>query len=196
MVEGTIREAGALDPVVVFVTAFDEHAVRAFDAHALDYLLKPYTDGRFDEALRRAAEHLDRARLAAHHARLDGVLEGADPAPAPAGRLVYKDGTHYGVLALEELEWAEAQDVYVNLHTVDGDVLVREPLYALAERLGDPRFLRVHRSALVNADYVVRVVPERQGRATLHLKSGAAVPMSRTYREGVMAMLRDGLDVG
>lgn len=191
------RGAGGVDPVVVFVTAYDEHAVRAFDERALDYLLKPYSDDRFDEALARAVEHLDRARLAKHRAALAGLTDPAGPASAPAStdRFVYKDGTHYGLLDPTEIEWAEAQDVYVCLHTAGGaDVLIREPLYSVEERLPAGAFVRVHRSALVNVDRVVRVVPARQGRATLHMAGGDEVPMSRTYREDVMAVLRDGLE--
>lgn len=187
------RGAGGVDPVVVFVTAYNEHAVRAFDERALDYLLKPYSDDRFDEALARAVEHLDRARLAEHRAALT-ELAGPAGAPPSTDRFVYKDGTHYGLLDPAEVVWAEAQDVYVCLHIAGGArVLIREPLYSVEERLPAGAFVRVHRSAIVNVDRVTRVVPGRQGRATLVMDGGAEVPMSRTYREAVMDLLQGGL---
>ena len=189
-----VREAGGADPVVVFVTAYDEYATRAFDEAALDYLVKPIRAARFRTALARAREHVEREQIADHHRRLGALLDDRDPdAPAETQRFVYKDGTHYGLLDPAEIRWAEAQDVYVCLHADRGEVLVREPLYSVEERLGGPPFVRVHRSAVVNVDRVRRVVPGRQGRATLHLDGGAEVAMSRTYRDAVMAVLEGGL---
>lgn len=191
------REAEGVDPVVVFATAFDEHAARAFDEQALDYLVKPFKASRFRQALARAREQLELGQLAEHRARLKTLLDGHDAEDTShPRRLVYKDGTHYGLLDHDEIEWAEAQDVYVNLHTARGNVLVREPLYSVEERLGGSPFVRVHRSAVVNMDRVVRVVPGRQGRATLHLAGGDEVPMSRTYREAVHDALRGRPDGG
>jgi two-component system LytT family response regulator len=189
-----LREAGRAIPVVIFATAFDEHAARAFDERALDYLVKPFKPERFRESVARAREHLQRERLAEHHQRLDALLDGRLAGGAgEVRRFVYKDGSHYGLLDPEEIAWAEAQDVYVNLHTARGEILVREPLYSIEERLGGAPFVRTHRSYIVNVDHVARVVPGAQGRATLHLDGGGEVPMSRSYRERVLEVIRDGM---
>ena len=192
-----IREGtgeGEAMPVVVFATAFDEHAVRAFDERALDYLVKPFKPARFREAVARAREHLERERRAEHQESLGALLDSRSEAhPAEPRRFVYKDGTHYGLLDPGEIVWAEAQDVYVALHTDRRDILIREPLYRVEERLGGAPFVRVHRSSVVNADRVARVVPGRQGRATLVMDGGAEVAMSRTYREAVMGVIQGGL---
>lgn len=183
-----LRASETPTPAVIFVTAFDTYAVRAFDAHALDYLLKPFADDRFEEALDRAVRHLDRERLAAHHARLGHAVGAEAPAPL-ADRLVVKEGTHYAVVDPADILWLEAQDVYVCLHTDDGDPLIREPLYQVHERLGSDRFVRVHRSAVVNGARIARLVPGSQGRATLHLDDGTEVPVSRTHRSAVHEVL-------
>ncbi|MEO0560336.1 MAG: LytTR family DNA-binding domain-containing protein [Bacteroidota bacterium] len=184
-----LRASTTPTPAIVFVTAFDTYAVRAFDAHALDYLLKPYSDERFDEAMHRATHHLDNERLAAHEARV-GEAVGSQAPPPLANRLIVKEGTHYGVIDPGEIVWVEAQDVYVCLHTTDGDRLIREPLYQVHERLGSDPFIRTHRSAVVNGSRIARLVPGSQGRATLHLDDGTEVPVSRTYRPAINELVK------
>ncbi|MEM0964330.1 MAG: LytTR family DNA-binding domain-containing protein [Bacteroidota bacterium] len=182
-----LRASDLATPAVVFVTAFDTYAVQAFDAHALDYLLKPYTDERFGEALDRALCHLDREHLAQHHAQLADVLHETEAA-LPT-RLVVKEGTQVAVVDPDGLVWAEAQDVYVNLHTDEGDVIVRQRLYQIHDRLDPECFVRAHRSAVVNGTRIVRLVPGNQGRATLHMDDGSEVPVSRSCRADVNALL-------
>ncbi len=176
-------------PAVIFVTAHDEYAVRAFEANALDYLTKPFENARFEVALDRALRHLERERIVEHHERLSAAVGATPPGALSAERLCVKEGTHYVVIDPDTLVWAEAQDVYVVLHTDDGDRLVRERLYQIHERLDTEQFVRAHRSAVVNGRRVTRLVPGRQGRATLVMDNGDEVPVSRSCRPNVNAFL-------
>lgn len=163
-------------PLVVFATAHDDHAVAAFDLHAVDYLLKPFDDARFRMALARARERLAR--------------EGPGPGRERLDRLVRSRGT--GLLAVprdgrvdyvphEEIVWVEAADQYVELHLRDGrTVLLRASMGQLERVLGDEAFLRVHRSALVALAEVRRVETHPSGTGELVLVDGARVPVART----------------
>ena len=174
-------------PATVFVTAFDQHALRAFDAAAVDYLVKPYDDARFARAL-------DRARaLAAPGAdgladRLRALLADAAPEPTPCERLLVREGTRLTVVRTEAVDWAEAAGDYVALHVGPRTHLVRETLSALAERL-EPAFARVHRSAIVRVDRIrdVRLTPA--GDARVFLRDGTEIRASRRYWKGLEARL-------
>jgi two-component system LytT family response regulator len=166
-------------PVVVFITAHREYAADAFAVGAIDYLLKPFSDGRFREALERAKRRVRERRLA----------EDAAPLSRPTSDAgVLEFGTI--VLPASEVVWVEAQDYYVRIHTTRARHLVRVTLAALEERLDPTRFLRVHRAALVNLD-AVREIVEDHGNLRLALADGSQVPVSRARRREVEARLRD-----
>lgn len=150
-------------PLLVFVTAYDEHAVRAFDANAIDYLLKPYDQERLQRALQRV-----RARLAA-------------PAPTPHLRqlLVTQRGITRLVKA-EDIQWIETADNYVVLHTAQGAPMLRQTLASLLDSLG-PAFQRSHRRAAVRLDWVDGVRADAKGDGEVLLRGGARVPLSRQY---------------
>lgn len=165
-------------PLVVFVTAYDAYALRAFDANAIDYLLKPFDQAR----LRRALERL-RARMAAREAeaaRSTGL--------APRQLLVTERGATH-VVQVADIEWLETADNYVALHTAQGAPLLRQTLAGLLEQLGDG-FVRCHRRAAVRPEAVLRIVPLDKGDCELVLRSGARVPCSRQYRAAVVAALQ------
>jgi two-component system, LytTR family, response regulator len=165
---GVLRALGpAAPPAVVFLTAHDEFAVRAFDAHAVDYLVKPIVEARFVEALARARERL-RARRRAERLRV----------PTADGELL---------LDAAEIDWIEADDYYAAVHARGRRHLIRESLASLAERLDAWRFVRAHRSAIVNVDRVREV---REGGTLLVLRDGTRVPVSRRRRDEVEAALR------
>ena len=171
-------------PEVIFVTAHDEHALRAFEVHALDYLLKPFRRDRFAEAVRRARARLaqpDRDRLAA----LLADLERRRPA-----RLTVRDGARVTLVPVDELDWLAAEGNYVVLHAGGAEHLLRETLAALEARLDPARFVRVHRSAIVNLDRVTQLVPHGKNDAVAILRGGTRVPVSRTYRPRLEAALR------
>jgi two-component system LytT family response regulator len=159
-------------PATIFTTAYEAHAVRAFDLAAVDYLLKPITAARFAAALDRARE-----RLAAR-------------APGGAERIPVRSVGGIRLVRTAEIEWIEAQDNYVLLHVAGGEEhLVRESLAAVEETLDARRFVRVHRGAVVNLERVRELTPLFAGDWELRLESGARVRMSRTYRARVHARL-------
>ena len=170
-------------PQVVFVTAWSEHALRAFDVHAVDYLLKPVEDERFATALARAKEQVRLRR-------------GGAPAPGGGGlgallrersrqtrRIVVPDRDKSLVLDVDTIDWIEAADYYAQLHVGGRTHLLRETMNELAERLDPERFVRVHRSAIVNLDRVRSITPLERGDRMLELADGSRVRLSRTRRE-------------
>lgn len=169
--------AGA--PLVVFVTAFDEYAVRAFDASAIDYLLKP-VDG---ERLRRALERL-RERL-----RMRAAAPALPALPAqPLRQLLVSERAGTRVVRVDEIAWIETADNYVVLHTAGGAPLLRQTLAGLLGQLGE-RFVRCHRRAAVQLEWIERVVPLEKGDCELLLRGGARVPCSRQYRAALLERL-------
>jgi two-component system LytT family response regulator len=193
----------ALDtlPAVIFVTAFDTFAVQAFELHALDYLVKPLHEARFHQALGRARERL-RSREAVELARRLSLLLAAEgkggagevaddaPPPEPPRRLVIATAGAELVLDVAEIEWIEADDYYAAVHARGRRHLIRESLASLEERLAGSRFVRVHRSALVNLARVreVRAAPGEEPAVVLH--DGTRILLSRRRRRQVAAALR------
>jgi two-component system LytT family response regulator len=169
-------------PEIVFVTAFDQHALRAFEAQALDYLLKPFTDERFQAV----TAHLKR-RLAQRTATdLGDRLDALTAMHAWRTRqLVVRDGSRTLILPWDDIEWIEAEDYCVRFHTRQDRPLVRASLQQLAARL-DPRvFVRIHRSAIVNVTRVREVRPLPSGDHEVLLANGARLRMSRTFRKAL-----------
>jgi two-component system LytT family response regulator len=157
-------------PAVVFVTAFEDHARRAFDVHAVDYLLKPFDRSRFELALGRAVRRVSAARSTSTET------------------LAVRDGRRVTFVDLATLSHAEARGNYVRLHAGGARLLHREPLASLATRLGPRGFRRVSRSLLVNLGLVRRIVPLKNGRFRLTLASGVELSTSRRFRGSVEAV--------
>ncbi|MBD0371020.1 MAG: response regulator transcription factor [Pyrinomonadaceae bacterium] len=186
---GVLREIGAeCMPAVVFVTAHDEFAVRAFDAQALDYLVKPLEEARFAEALERTRERLRSARAIELSQKLSALLAMQEQERARQ-RILVPTSTGELVLEAREIEWIEAEDYYAAIYARGGRHLIRESLASLEHRLDGERFVRVHRSAIVNLDRV-REVRSCGGETLLVLQDGAQVPVSRRRREQVNQRLR------
>ncbi len=166
-------------PVIVFVTAHGDHALRAFDVHAIDYVLKPIDDVRFATALARAKTHARARRSGARDDRLGALMR--DPARVVNGFLVRaRDRTL--VIRADEIDWIEAADYYATLHAGARTHLLRETLGGLERRLDPAKFFRVHRSAIVNLDRVREIEPLFHGDCRLTLADGTHVPLSRTRR--------------
>lgn len=164
-------EAG---PAVIFVTAYDQYAMRAFDAHAVDYLLKPFSAERFDVALERAKSRLGERRLPA------GLAQAArDPGQFPQ-RIVVKDGPRVHIIPMEKLDYAEAQDDYVALHSAGKSYLKQQPIAELEQSLDPARFVRIHRSAIVNLERIARIEPYGKESRIAILSDGARLPISRS----------------
>jgi two-component system, LytTR family, response regulator len=169
-------------PAVLFVTAHDRYAVRAFDVHAVDYLLKPFTADRFRTALQRARERIALRRADTGVARLAQTLRAR---PAYLSRLPVRSGGRTVFVDLGLVEWLEASDNYVTLHVAGREHLVRETLASLESQIDPDRFVRVHRSAIVAVDRVVEIRSLTHGDAVVILGGGAAVPVSRTWRSAL-----------
>jgi len=172
-------------PLVVFVTAYDEYAIRAFDANAIDYLLKPYDQQRLQRALQRARERLAPPLNAATAPA--SVLPPA--APLAISRLLVPERSGIRIVEIDQLQWIETADNYVVLHTAGGAPLMRQTLAGLLGKLG-PRFVRCHRRAAVQLDWVTGIEALDKGDGELLLRGGARVPCSRQYRADVVERLQ------
>jgi two-component system LytT family response regulator len=183
-------------PVTVFVTAYDRYAIQAFEARAIDYLLKPYSDQRFEAALRRAGEFI-RSRGAGEAQQRIGTLLDDRAAASPEGgyleRLVLKSAGRVTFIGVEDVDWIEASGVYVNLHVGQRAHLYRSSLAHLLQRLDPKRFVRVHRSLAVNTDRIRELQPRSHGDYTVVLKSGLELVMSRGFRPQFEHWLRQPL---
>ena len=180
---GVIGEIGAENmPVIVFVTAFDQYAIRAFEVYALDYLLKPFDRGRFKKALSRARAHLE-DRNGEFGARLTKLLGELKSGRRFMERLVIKESGRVFFIKASEIHWIEAAGNYVRLHLDDGAHLMRETMSRLEEGLDPDKFLRIHRSTIVNVDVVRELQPMFNGEYAVILKNGKELNLSRGYRE-------------
>lgn len=184
-------------PIVVFVTAFDKFAVKAFDFHALDYLLKPIGEERFDETVRLALSRVKHRNLEAYARDLkqmvDGYLDGLEEdaygitglSPADGGhldRIAVKVHDRIYVLRADEIDWMESGGDYVYLHADSRKHIVRQTLTSLESKMDPTRFVRIHRSIIVNVDRIKSLRANEHGDYEVYLDSGEKLKMSRYYR--------------
>jgi two-component system LytT family response regulator len=171
-------------PAVIFTTAYDQYAMRAFDAHAVDYLLKPFGVERFERALERARERLGERQLPKE------VAVARPPAERPQ-RVVVRDGTKVHVIPLEKLDYVEAQDDYVALHSCGKTYLKQQPIADLESALDPARFIRIHRSAIVNLERVARIEPYGKESRIAILNDGTRLAVSRAGYARLMEAMGD-----
>jgi two-component system LytT family response regulator len=169
-------------PLTVFVTAYDQHAIRAFEANALDYLLKPFSDERWEATLARAKIRHDELNLREFGRSVVRVLAARSQARRYLDRLVVKGSGTTRFIRVADIDWIEGAGVYVNLHVGGKEVLYRSTLNDLAGHLDPMRFIRVHRSSIVNLDSILELQPISHGEFELVLKNGHRSRVSRTYR--------------
>jgi two-component system LytT family response regulator len=181
--------ADAQRPHVVFVTAYDNFALRAFEVHALDYLLKPVNEERFDAAVARVRESMSRAAGDAIAQRVRQVaadLQTATSSMVPAvDRLPIKTNGRIILIRLVDIDWIEADRDYVSVHVGGKIWLMRETIAALELRLALSGFVRIHRSALVNAERVKELRPRDKGEYTVVLNDGTELKLTRNFRTSV-----------
>jgi len=170
-------------PAIIFVTAYDRYAVQAFEVHALDYLLKSFDRERFQSAVARAKQEIRRSREGALNERLAGLLEDLESRKQRATRVVIKSAGRIFFLPVEEIDWVEAADNYVRIHAGIEAHLVRETLQSLEGRLDPAKFLRIHRSTIVNLDRIRELHPLFHGDYAVRLRDGTELTLSRNYRE-------------
>ena len=197
---GGFEVVGALPeknrPHVVFVTAHDRYAVRAFDVHALDYLLKPIDDDRFAETLARALDAIEKCREGEIGRRVtavaaDMLARGGERPPSPNDRYVVRGNGKMILVRHAEIDRVEAEGDYVRIHAGARSWLVRETMTAAEKRLGPRRFLRIHRSTIVNVDRVVELRSLENGDYVVRLRDGSEARLSRTYRDAVARLTSD-----
>lgn len=208
------RTAATYLPTIVFVTAYDRYALRAFEVHALDYLLKPIAHRRFQEALRRARHELDRRgretaasadgteaeSLSAVADRLRRMLDDRESAASPSAlrpiagvdtpryamRFTVRDGERYVLVRVADVDWAEASANYVRLHVGPKTFQMRTTMSELERQLDPGQFTRIHRSAIVNLDRIREIRPEWHGEYEVALVTGATLRLSRGYRDRLL----------
>jgi two-component system LytT family response regulator len=169
-------------PLTVFVTAYDQHAIRAFEANALDYLLKPFSDERWEAALARAKTRLDECNLREFGRSVLHMLATRSELGRYIDRLVVKGSGTTRFIRVADIDWIEGAGVYVSLHAAGKEFLYRSALNELAGHLDPLRFIRVHRSAIVNIDSILQLQPISHGEFEIVLKDGHRSRLSRTYR--------------
>jgi two-component system LytT family response regulator len=190
-----LAQLGAqVPPLVIFVTAYDRYAIRAFDVHALDYLLKPFDDERFHEALARAKRRHKLERVVGMTQQLSALLDdvrgaAASNSASPLQRLTIHREGQIEVVEVGDIEWIEAADQYVILHTESAEHLLREPLADLEKQLDPARFVRIHRSAIVALARVRKFEREASGVGRVLLAKNQWLPVSRSR----VALLRERL---
>jgi two-component system LytT family response regulator len=188
---GVIASVGAdRMPAVVFVTAYDQFALRAFAVHALDYLLKPFGRQRFEQALERARQHLARERAGELATRLLALVQDAQIRRPPAERIVVRSGARVRFVDVAQIDWVEAEGNYVRLHVGADSHLIRETMLAMEQRLGTTRFIRIHRSRIVNAERINELHLTGAGEYEAVLRNGRTLGVSRLYREAVHERLK------
>lgn len=200
--EALAKLDAAATPAVIFVTAYDEHALRAFEVNAVDYLLKPYDDARFAAALQRGKDEVRRRQADTVNSRLTQLLDylqqsGDRAAPSrdePAGdRILLKSSGEIFFLKADEIDWIEAEGDYMKFHVAGRAHLMRETMARLEARLDPKRFIRIHRSTIVNIDRLRKLSPSFAGEYAVILHDGTKLKLSRGYHERIASLLKEAL---
>ena len=161
-------------PAVIFTTAFDEYAIKAFEAHAVDYLLKPFSQDRFDKAIQKWKE-----QNVSSQKNTEELLETASYSPSQSQRIVVKTGSKIKIIPVQDVFYLEAADDYVKVHTHEGSFLKNKTMSHFEKTLDPQQFVRSHRSYIVNIQQITRIDPYEKDNHVAILKSGTKVPVSR-----------------
>jgi two-component system, LytTR family, response regulator len=180
-------------PEIVFVTAFSAFALQAFDAHALDYLLKPFDDERFRESLNRARDAVRRRREGERDRRLETLLSHIADRPQYVERIAVRSGPRILFLRAADIDWIEAEGNYAGLRVGGKTHLLRDTMAALERKLDPRHFIRIHRSTIVNIDRILELHPLFQGEYEVRLRDGTRLTSSRGYRDRIQRLIK-GID--
>ena len=161
-------------PAIIFTTAFDEYAIKAFEAHAVDYLLKPFSQERFDKAIQKWKE-----QRVSSQKNTEELLETASYSPAQSQRIVVKTGSKIKIIPVHDVFYLEAADDYVKVHTQEGSFLKNKTMSHFEKTLDQQQFVRSHRSYIINIQQITRIDPYEKDNHVAVLKSGTKVPVSR-----------------
>jgi len=178
---GVIEAIGAEDmPPTLFVTAYDAHALKAFEVHAMDYLLKPIDKDRFHQALCWVREHpLAKGK---NEEKLSSLISDMTPGEPKPDRIMLKSGERWVLVRTNTIQWVQAEEDYVRLHVEGASYLLRHTMSWILSRLDQTQFKRIHRSTIVNLDYVQELQPWSKGDALVVMLDGTRLTLSRTYR--------------
>jgi len=187
---GVLEQLGReATPAIVFVTAHDRFALRAFEVHALDYLLKPFDGERFRKALERARDRIQHRQTGDLSRRISDLLADFKSGAPPQNRLAVKSGGRVLFLKIEDIDWVEAADNYVNLHIGNEAHLHRETMTAMEGKLPADKFMRVSRSTIVNIERIKELQPLFHGEYAVILRNGTRLTLSRSHREELNRLL-------
>ncbi len=164
-------------PQVIFTTAFDEYAIKAFEAHAVDYLLKPFSRDRFNKAVEK---YLSQSGTTPAAKTTEALLDSASQSPAQHERIVVKTGTKVKIIPVHDVEYLAADDDYVSIHTAEGSFLKNKTMSFFEQTLDARQFVRVHRSYMIRISEITRIDPYEKDTHLAILKSGARIPVSKT----------------
>lgn len=177
-------------PLTIFTTAYDQFALRAFDTHAIDYVLKPYDPERFSRAVARARDQLGTRRRSSIDARLSALLDELRSRAQYVERLVVRAGSRIVILPTTEIDWIEAASNYVRIHAAGHDYLLRETMTVLESKLDPAQFVRIHRSTIARIDRIRELEPLFHGDYVVILSDGSRLTSSRGYRDRLNALLQ------
>jgi two-component system LytT family response regulator len=180
---GVVNALARTRPLVIFTSAYDEYALRAFEVHAFDYLLKPFDRRRFRDAIQRAREHLSQERAGFGGDRVAALLESLAGARKAPDRIAVRNNGRVVFLKAGEIDWIEAADNYVCLHCGREVHVLRETMSELETHLDPARFIRVHRSAIVNLDRIRELQPWFRGDYKVILQDGTELTLTKSHRE-------------
>ena len=170
-------------PAVIFCTAYDKFALKAFEVHAVDYLLKPFDKERFQTALRRALDQIARQQPASMNEQLSALLHELRPVAPPSDRLAVKTEGRVVFVKFADLDWVEAADNYVSLHLGKESHLLRETMASIEQRLPREKFIRISRSTIVNLERIKELQPLFHGEYSVLLRDGTKLTLSRSHRD-------------
>ncbi len=170
-------------PAVVFVTAYDQYAIEAFDVQAVDYLLKPFHNERFRKAFQRAQEKLNSGTASEE---VNRIMEHVGKSAAPPDRIMVKKGQRYFFVKTSDIIHISAEEKYVRIHTATESYLMRDSMIRMEKRLDSARFIRIHRSSIVNIDHIKEVQPWTHGDYVVILKEGTKLNLSRRYSDRLL----------
>ena len=195
-------------PVIIFVTAFDKYAVKAFECHAFDYLLKPISEARFNDAMKTAVEEIDHRNHETYYTRLKSMMsdyllsvDGSAVSSAPKiqeprqllTRIMIKTRGQIAIVSVPDIDYIEAAGDYVYIHSNSGKHIYRETLAALEEKLDPDKFARIHRSAIVNIEKIQNLRTNEHGDYDVYLRNGMKLKLSRTFKQQFQKMLGGSL---
>jgi two-component system, LytTR family, response regulator len=183
-------------PAVVFVTAYDEHAIRAFEVNALDYLLKPIDHDRFQKTLTRVRRQIDGANTEPLQQKLESLLQHLEESKIEnqrakySGRVAIKESSRVFFLSVDEIDWINAQGNYIQIHTAGSAHLLRETMKGIESKLDPEKFLRIRRSTIVRIERIKELQPLFNGEYAVLLRNGTQLTSSRRYRHNLEGLLR------